>query len=127
MCSKEEIAQLQLKSAIPVRSVGETAPGPAPGPAYWDSDWVERKVDGKIEKVAKWIFPNKGPSIHQQRRMIAKMVSIAVETAMSNHTYRFDGRVYKQEDGGPIGDELAQAVTRIVMTRSSMTCALNWG
>ena len=47
--------------------------------------------------------------------MIARMFSIAVYTAMSNHTYRFDGKVYQQEDGGPIGDELAQAVARIVM------------
>ena len=47
--------------------------------------------------------------------MIARMFGIAVHTAMSNHTYRFDGKVYQQEDGGPIGDELAQAVARIVM------------
>ena len=34
---------------------------------------------------------------------------------MGNHLYRFDGKVFKQEDGGPIGDELAQAVARLVM------------
>ena len=47
--------------------------------------------------------------------MIAQMIVEAVRTSMSNHLYRFDGKVYKQEDGGPIGDELAQAVARLVI------------
>ena len=29
--------------------------------------------------------------------------------------YRFDGKLYKQVDGGPIGDELSQAIARLVM------------
>ena len=47
--------------------------------------------------------------------MLALMLMKAVETSMSNHTYRFGGKLYKQSDGGPIGDELSQAIARLVM------------
>ena len=115
MCDSEEIKRLKLLTVIPERTVGDNASGRKPGPAYWESDIIERKnADGVWEKVPKWVF-KKEPSVHQKNRMLAKMISIAVHTAMSNHTYRFDGRVFKQEDGAPIGDELAQAVARIVM------------
>ena len=44
--------------------------------------------------------------------MLALMIAKAAITSMGNHTYRFDGTVYKQQDGGPIGDELSQAIAR---------------
>ena len=47
--------------------------------------------------------------------MIALMLQKAVEVVMGNHTYRFDGKFYKQKDGGPIGDEMSQVVARITM------------
>ena len=109
-CSKEELVKCKIVSAVPKRSVGEDAPGRKPGPAYWESDTI--KVAGEI--MDKWIKP-KQPSDHQKRRMFALMVCQAVKTSMSNHLYRFDGKVFKQEDGGPIGDELSQAVARLVM------------
>ena len=62
----------------------------------------------------KWIEDNE-PDANQKRGMISEMIVKAVETSMRNHFYMFDGKNYKQEDGGPIGDELSQAVARIVM------------
>ena len=47
--------------------------------------------------------------------MLALMITKATEVSIKNHMYRFDGKLYKQEDGGPIGDELSQAVARLVM------------
>ena len=47
--------------------------------------------------------------------MIAAMLVKSVETSITNHMYRFDGKMYKQTDGGPIGDELSQAIARLVM------------
>ena len=46
--------------------------------------------------------------ILQKKRMLAKMTSIIVMETMSNH-------VFKQQDGGPIGDELAQALASLTM------------
>ena len=47
--------------------------------------------------------------------MIALMMMKVTEVSIKNHMYRFNGKVFKQEDGGPIGDELSQAIARIVM------------
>ena len=47
--------------------------------------------------------------------MFAQMILEEVNTSMSSHLFRFGGYVFLQEDGGPIGDELAQAVARLVM------------
>lgn len=43
------------------------------------------------------------------------MLAKAAVTSMRNHMYSFNNKIYKQEDGGPIGDELSQAIARIVM------------
>ena len=115
-CSKEELKELKLLTAIPKRAVGEDARGRKPGPAYWESDSVEVTAeDGTRVTIDKWVFPTKEPSQPQKKRMFAQMIACAVKASMSNHLYRFNGKVYKQEDGGPIGDELAQAVARMVM------------
>ena len=53
----------------------------------------------------------KEPSeIQKQKSMLT-----SVKMSMQNHMYRFNGKVYKQTDGGPIGDELSQAVARLIM------------
>ena len=112
MCTKEELTELGIESAVPKRTTNR---GPRPTVAYLESDIATRKVGGKFVKVDKWVSAENEPSVHQKHIMISKMMSVAVHVAMSNHTYRFDGNVRLQEDGGPIGDELAQAVARMVM------------
>ena len=34
---------------------------------------------------------------------------------MGNHIYQFDGKVYRQNDGGPIGLEITGVLARLVM------------
>ena len=113
-CSEEEIKEKKLSSAIPKRAVGEDTRGKKPGPAYWESDTIEVRRNGEVEKIRKWIT-SREPSANQKSRMLALMIVKAVEVSMKNHMYIFDGKIYKQEDGGPIGDELSQAVARLVM------------
>ena len=38
-----------------------------------------------------------------------------VKTTLTNHLYLFDGEVYKQKEGGPIGDNVTQIAARIAM------------
>ena len=71
-------------------------------------------IDGEMEKEQKWIRARE-PFKYQKKRMLALMFSKATEISMKNHMYRFDGKLFKQKDGGPIGDELSQAVARLVM------------
>ena len=35
--------------------------------------------------------------------MVTKTLQIAVRTILSNHLYQMDGKVYRQQEGGPIG------------------------
>ena len=117
--SQDELEELRIISVVPQRTVemmyaeeGRSVPGCKPGPAYWETDTVTVKgVD-----TPKWTWAGKKePSVHQQRRMMARLISECVKLQMENHVYRFEGRVFKQSDGGPIGDELSQAVARVVM------------
>ena len=47
---------------------------------------------------------------------MALLLGETVHTIMGNHLYQFDGKVYRQEEGGPIGLELTGIVADIVMT-----------
>ena len=42
-------------------------------------------------------------------------MEVAVKECFRNHLYQFDGKVYRQIEGGPIGLRLSMAVSRIVM------------
>ena len=100
---------------MPERSVGCSARGRRPGPAYWDTYYtVVDSSQGKKVTKDKWIR-SQHPTEEQSAKTMAQMVADAVEVAMSNHMYRFDGKVYLQTDSGPIGDELSQAVARLIM------------
>ena len=119
--SKAQLEELGIIDALPERSVGRNAPGRKPGPAYWESDYVtdsqkkrDRDNEGEAAKKDKWVR-GRDPDRRQECKMLAHMISDAVWVAMSNHMYRFDGQYYHQSDGGPIGDELAQAVARMYM------------
>ena len=65
----------------------------------------------------KWDWKGKrsNPSSLQKKIMIARSMEIAVDTIMSNHLYQFDGKVYMQNDGGPIGLEMTGVLARLVM------------
>ena len=113
MPRKEQI-RVGIRDAIPKRTVGENARGQKPGAAYWDSDMIERKQNEETIKTGKWIEAAQ-PSSSQEKKMLSMMIATAVEVSMTNHLYRFDGKVYHQSDGGPIGDELSQAAARMTM------------
>ena len=59
--------------------------------------------------------PARHPTPGEERGLIKLMLQKAIHTAMSNHYYKFEGTIHKQVDGGPIGDVLAQAGTRLYM------------
>jgi hypothetical protein len=67
-----------------------------------------------MEDVNKWKDVRE-PSDEEKRRIMGKVMKILTETLMVSHTYRFDGKVYRHEDGGPIGLEVTQVIARVVM------------
>ena len=62
-----------------------------------------------------WFYPTKDFTMLQKRTIMATIVQIGVLTMMSTHLYEFDGRIYLQQAGGPIGLRATCAVARIVM------------
>ena len=94
--------------------------GPVPGPritmAYLDNEEVKlRNENGEEVKLPKWQSSGINPSPLQQRMMVAWTLMKGVEVVMGSHFYRFSGKAYHQQAGGPIGLELSQAVARLVM------------
>ena len=105
--SQEEIRNNNLKSVIPkkVKTGGRKV-----GMAFLDSD-LDREGNEKWD----WKGKRKEPSSLQKKRMVTKAMEIAVITIMDHHLYQFDGKVFRQKEGGPIGLEITGVLARLVM------------
>ena len=58
--------------------------------------------------------PRRKPNNQQRKKMVAIMFEWLVKFIMNNFLYTFGGENMKQGKGGPIGDEVTQAVSRFV-------------
>jgi hypothetical protein len=63
----------------------------------------------------KWAFSPKTPNQEQRKLMLSKAIEVGVRECFRNHLYTFNGEVYRQTDGGPIGLRLSMAISRVVM------------
>ena len=57
--------------------------------------------------------PKNKPNKEQRKTMIAMAIELGVKAVMRSHLYQFNGEIYLQSEGGPIGLELAGAVARV--------------
>jgi hypothetical protein len=115
--SKEELRKHRLITCTPSRQVELDHTARAkPGLAYLDKDTYHRVVNGvKSGEIEKWNWiGKKQPSELQKKRMIALTLMKAVETVLGNHIYCFDGQLYRQREGGPIGDRLTTILARFI-------------
>jgi hypothetical protein len=103
----EEITKNNLKTVIPKRV---KSGGPTPGMAYLESD-----LDRNKQEKWSWKGKRKVPSSLQKKRMLARAMEVAVRVILSNHLYQFNGIVYRQQKGGPIGLELTGVLARMTM------------
>jgi hypothetical protein len=79
---------------------------------------VRKDRDGNKVKIEKWSWKGKrNPSLIQRKKMIASMMRILVREIMTNHCYQFDGKLYLQQAGGPIGLKLSGVLARLVMLK----------
>ena len=68
------------------------------------------------EKEENWIFPAATPTELDERMIVATVVQIGVLAQMNTHVYTFDGEMFLQKAGGPIGLRSTCAVARITMS-----------
>ena len=54
------------------------------------------------------------PTQQEVKKMTAIALSWLVKYIMTNFLYNFGGEDRRQEDGGPMGDELTQALSRMI-------------
>ena len=73
----------------------------------------DRKEEDNGE--CQWIYPDREPTELHKRMIIVRCCEIAVRTVFENFTYKFGGKFYKQQEGGPIGARLTMCAARLVM------------
>ena len=77
--------------------------------SYLDSDVLKCGLD-------KWTWRVKiTPSQEQLRALVAVFIMEITVWIMENHTYMVGDQIYKQDDGAPIGLELAQVIGMVLM------------
>ena len=76
------------------------------------ADWVTG--DFKKAELA-WSIPQVQWSKLEERLMLAEMTRIGVIVMMNSHLFRWDGKIFLQRQGGPIGLRSTCAVARITM------------
>ena len=52
-----------------------------------------------------------------QKKIIARVLELAVLVTMGTHVYSFCGRLYLQESGGPIGLRFTASLANLIMKK----------
>ena len=66
--------------------------------------------------VPKWNWSKtRVPSQLQKKKNIALVLMATMKTVLQNHLYEFDGQLYRQKEGGPIGENITQIAADLVM------------
>ena len=66
--------------------------------------------------MPKWNWDKvRKPSDLQKRKLVALALSKVAKVIFTNHLYKFNGQVYLQMDGGPIGDDATMVAAELVM------------
>ena len=78
---------------------------------------TEEIAERSERTVSKFYPARKGQTREEMRRMIGVALEEAVNTAMRNHVYTFNGEVRRQSEGGWIGNKLTGAMAKVYMSR----------
>ena len=71
-------------------------------------------LGGKKLKEDQWIYGPE-PSKGDLKRLMSCALMIVIRFMFETHTYEFNGKLYIQEDGGPIGLRFTHCIARIRM------------
>ena len=118
MYPREELVKMKVVSCIPSRRVEEDGTSRrTPTLAFLDKDTYTRTRNGvKENDIEKWIWEKvKKPSKIQEKKMSALTLMAIAKEIFQNHLYKFNGQLYKQRSGGPIGDNATNDAADVVM------------
>ena len=109
LCTDSEIVKYRLGHLIPIRSLDLVGSRLKVKLSYLDSDSATKGLD-------KWTWrQNWDPTPAQQRRLMAVYLGKLSKWIMTNHIYQFDGQMYLQLLGAPIGLQISVNIARLVM------------
>ena len=71
----------------------------------------------KDEKVDRWQWakPIEAYTNHEKKKIMGKITQIMVRATFSTHHYKWNGRIFKQMSGGPIGLRATGSVAKCTM------------
>ena len=96
----------KLWKILPYRKkVGGTVPG-----------MMSQAMQGKKDLEEQWVFKCREVDKDQLMEIVGRCLEIAMRTVFENFSYRFGGKTFLQKEGGPIGNRLTMACSRVVMT-----------
>jgi hypothetical protein len=72
-------------------------------------------VTAPVDKDDHWEFPDVEMTSLEKRMIVATMVQIGVITMFNTHVYSFNGELFLQKAGGPIGLRSTCAVAHVAM------------
>jgi hypothetical protein len=98
--------ELRLEEVLPRKTKG--------GTGKVTMAYLETEVHQ--DKTEKWTWEGqREPTDMEKRKMLARLVRKLVVVVMKNHLYQFEGKLYLQLEGGPIGLLLTGTISRVVM------------
>ena len=62
-----------------------------------------------------WIHKDPPSSVYARRKIVAKVVEIAINTLFTKFVYTFGSKLYLQQAGAPIGTRVACAAANLLM------------
>ena len=98
--NNDELKHSDLRRVLPIRTAKA---GAKPG------------VNADPEKEVNWSFPKVEYTKLEKRKIVATLVQIGILVMMNTHVYGFDGKIFLQKAGGPIGLRSTCSLARIVM------------
>ena len=101
----KEVEEWGMSEWCPVRTKDKGKRPGVTGAKVVDAKWTEANV------------PYDGPS---RRKILGKVLELAVITVYRSNVYRFAGKTYLQQDGSPIGLDLSGEIGRLVMAQFDM-------
>ena len=64
---------------------------------------VRPGVSASTESEANWQFPKVEYTKLEKKKIVATIIQIGILVMMNTHVYSFDGKIFLQKEGGPIG------------------------
>ena len=102
--NKDKIENLdEIEHLLPKR---KSKTGVTPTMSSIKKDWDPRQ---------QWIFEKENLTETEERLVIAAVIEVALKIIFKNFSYKFAGKFYHQQDGGPIGVRLTGALAQLVM------------